>query len=79
MGNFFFYSTKKQHPPSTKDSIISLNKEYNSLNVNIIFFDEKINKSKKIHNYFLIIKKRVKGAVFGTDDIETFTKILSLI
>ena len=79
MGNFFFYSTKKQHPPSTKDSIISLNKEYNSLNVNIIFFDEKINKSKKIHNYFLIIKKRVKGAVFGTDDIETFKKILSLI
>ena len=51
---------------------------YSSYNVNVIYFDKKLN-SEELYHYFFELKSCVKGAFFGTSDIKSYDKILSLI
>jgi len=51
--------------------------DFRSANVNVIFYDKGIVSNFETHLYFLTIKKIVKGALFGTDDLNYFIEWLN--
>ena len=56
---------------------VDFSKDFRSANVNVIFYDKGIISNFETHLYFLTIKKIVKGALFGTDDLNYFIKWLN--
>ena len=54
-------------------------KDFHSANVNVIFYDKGIISNLESHLNFLMIKKLVKGALFGTDDKDLFFRVIELI
>ena len=54
-------------------------KNFLSANVNVIYFDEGIISNFETHLNFLLIKKIVKGALFGLEDYSLLKKVVELI
>ena len=54
-------------------------KNFCSANVNVIYFDEGIISNMETHLNFLLVKKLVKGALFGIGDYSLLKKVVELI
>ena len=86
MGNYnsYYYSEEDKIKNNSsginelENIIFEYDAFYSSFNVNVIYFDKKIN-SEELYDYFFQIKNCIKGAFFATGDIDSYKNILSLI
>ena len=58
---------------------IDSKKDFRSANANVIFYDKGIISNFETHLNFLLVKKIVKGAIFGVENSELFYRVIKLI
>ena len=58
---------------------IDSKKDFRSANANVIFYDKGIISNFETHLNFLLVKKIVKGAIFGVENSEFFYRVIKLI
>ena len=61
------------------DHGINPKKGFPSAKVNVICYDKGIISNFETHQNFMLIKRIVQGALFGTDDSNIFFRVLDLI
>ena len=58
---------------------IDSKKDFRSADANVIFYDKGIISNFETHLNFLLVKKIVKGAIFGVDNSKFFYRVIELI